>query len=65
MNIKKDKFINGVLFFWLIISSLYYLNAIFSGVDTLKYNEDLTQKNYKIYSLLSYKSKYLIYLQEI
>ncbi|PDV73539.1 O-antigen polymerase, partial [Escherichia coli] len=44
MNIKKDKFINGVLFFWLIISSLYYLNAIFSGVDTLKYNEDLTQK---------------------
>ncbi|ECD9435453.1 O-antigen polymerase, partial [Salmonella enterica subsp. salamae] len=44
MIIKKNKFVYSVLKVWLIVSSLYYLNAIFSGVDALKYNEDLTQK---------------------
>lgn len=44
MNLKKSNFIFEVLKFWLVVSSLYYFNAIFSGVDALKYNEDLTQK---------------------
>ncbi|EBF1269075.1 O-antigen polymerase, partial [Salmonella enterica] len=44
MIIKKYKIFYSALKVWLIASSLYYLNAIFLGVDALKYNEDLTQK---------------------
>ncbi|EIJ8438140.1 O-antigen polymerase, partial [Salmonella enterica] len=56
MIIKKNKFVYSVLKVWLIVSSLYYLNAIFSGVDALKYNEDLTQKfiKYAICFIISF-----------
>ncbi|AID27306.1 O-antigen polymerase [Salmonella bongori CFSAN000509] len=56
MIIKKNKFVYSLLKVWLIVSSLYYLNAIFSGVDALKYNEDLTQKfiKYAICFIISF-----------
>ncbi|EJH2659235.1 O-antigen polymerase [Salmonella enterica] len=56
MIIEKNKFVYSVLKVWLIVSSLYYLNAIFSGVDALKYNEDLTQKfiKYAICFIISF-----------
>ncbi|EHL3469409.1 O-antigen polymerase [Salmonella enterica] len=60
MIINKNKFVYSVLKVWLIVSSLYYLNAIFSGVDALKYNEDLTQKFIK-YAICFIISSFILF----